>query len=241
MIKKKLLTGMICIMLIMMGNPVFAHEIPDLDQTGSIEITMDYDGTRVSGGELSLYRVGDIEEDDGNYRFVLSESFENSGLLLDEVSSAELAGQLAEYAQKNTDALKVAAIDEKGMAYFRDLKPGLYLIIQSVPAEGYYPADPFLVSIPMLEDGKYVYHVDASPKIELEKEENPPVPTPTPTPTPTPGEPTPEPGTPTPSIETPEPELPYTGQLLWPIPVLAGGGLLLIIIGWMIRRKENDA
>ncbi|HAP78795.1 MAG TPA: hypothetical protein DCQ78_01135, partial [Ruminococcus sp.] len=36
-------------------------------------------------------------------------------------------------------------------------------------------------------------------------------------------------------------KLPQTGQLWWPVPLLAGGGILFIAIGLRIRsRKENE-
>ena len=40
---------------------------------------------------------------------------------------------------------------------------------------------------------------------------------------------------------TPVPDIPSTGQLWWPVPILAGGGLLLVIAGWYINRKWGQA
>ena len=39
---------------------------------------------------------------------------------------------------------------------------------------------------------------------------------------------------------TPVPDLPQTGQLWWPVPVLAGAGMLLFIIGWFIHQKWSQ-
>ncbi len=39
----------------------------------------------------------------------------------------------------------------------------------------------------------------------------------------------------------PPPKLPQTGMLWWPVPVLACGGLLLVLAGWMVRRKQGDS
>lgn len=36
------------------------------------------------------------------------------------------------------------------------------------------------------------------------------------------------------------PLLPQTGQLWWPVPVLAGAGMLTFIMGWILRRKEHE-
>ena len=46
---------------------------------------------------------------------------------------------------------------------FRGLELGLYLIVQTEASKGYEPINPFLVSLPMAEDGKWNYAVDASP------------------------------------------------------------------------------
>ena len=40
-----------------------------------------------------------------------------------------------------------------------------------------------------------------------------------------------------PSMTTPVPDLPQTGQTWWPVPLLAVGGLLLFILGWMMHRQ----
>jgi hypothetical protein len=44
-----------------------------------------------------------------------------------------------------------------------------------------------------------------------------------------------------PDEEVPLAKLPQTGMLLWPIPLMAAGGLLLILVGWRSeRRKEQE-
>lgn len=74
---------------------------------------------------------------------------------------------------------------------------------------------------------------------------------PTPKPAPTPAQPAvtpvPEPPAETTVILPPaEPEpvetLIQTGQLLWPVPVLAGGGIALVAVGlWLSRKRRHDA
>ena len=77
-------------------------------------------------------------------------------------------------------------------------------------------------------------------------------PTPTPKPVEQPGEitvirpPTPSAEMPDKVIPAAEPEpvgtLIQTGQLLWPVPVLAGGGIALVAVGlWLNRKRRHDA
>lgn len=213
----------VIIMLCCFSSTVFADNVPDLTMRGSIQITMRSGDTYVPGGNLTLYKVGDIYENDGNYSFVLTDSFAGSGETLDDIQSAQLADDLARYAERNSITGTNKEIDQNANIAFTDLDLGLYLLVQEQAAEGYNKVSPFLVSVPMQENGAYVYDVDASPKVELEKVTEPD----------TPDTPPSTPDTPPPT--NPGGKLPQTGQLNWPIPVLVAGGLGLFIIGWWMR------
>lgn len=41
--------------------------------------------------------------------------------------------------------------------------------------------------------------------------------------------------------EPDEPELPQTGQLKWPIPILIVGGLSFFLVGWVLRFRKKDS
>lgn len=73
-------------------------------------------------------------------------------------------------------------VDADGNAAFEDLELGLYLIVQSKASNGYAPIKPFLVSLPMAENGKWNYEVDASPKVGGYTPVNPDTPPVPPTP-----------------------------------------------------------
>ena len=120
----------------------------------------------------------------------------------------------------------VDARDNKtGSVTFPELSHGLYLVVQVKAASGYEAVQPFLVTVPMLEDGHYVYDVNAYGKIALKKAKTDPAGR-----TPT--------GT-VPGGTVPGGGLPQTGQLNWPIPVLALAGCILILIGRACRRKND--
>lgn len=185
--------------------PVFAT--PDDFESGTVSLTTTPDG------KVTIYRVGDIAEDDGNYSFVLTGGYAESGLSLSDIQSPELAEKLAEIA-KNDKSGETRTADKDGKVTF-DVAKGLYLLVQTKAGkDGLF--SPFLISMPNYEDGAYTDKVDATPKVSIEKVE--------------------EPSKPDKNTDT---KLPQTGQLNWPVPVLAFSGLLLFIVGIGLRRGKE--
>lgn len=252
------------------GTTAYAHAVPDRTKDGScqVKVTMQREGTPVPGGSVALYQAGEVQEEDGNYGFVLTKVFQDSGVSLENLGKqedAELAAALASYAKaQSISKTAIQTVGEDGTASFENLPFGLYLVVQEQAAEGYYEVSPFLVSVPLYveEKGEYLYAVDASPKVEdlkekpeepaeteEPKEEDPAVPgtpsdntgsseTGTPAVPTTPVTPT-EPVTP---VMPALPTLPQTGQLNWPVPVLVVCGLVLFSAGWAMRygkKKEG--
>lgn len=154
--------------------PAYAHEVPDASRRGTISVTMAYDGTRVPGGSVTLYRVGDVVSDDGNYIFTLTSECAASGVSLDDLESPEAAQALADWAVSHGLRGVTVPVGDDGVATFTDVALGLYVMVQHDPATGYYAIDPFLIGMPLTEDGSYIYDIDASPKLELEKKPTPP-------------------------------------------------------------------
>ena len=230
--------------------PVYAHEVPDMSRTGSISVSMVYDGQHVGGGSLTLYRAGDISEDNGNYSFKLTDAFAASGASLTDVSDDELAKSLANYAQSNGLAGTTVEIGSNGQATAGNLSLGLYLVTQQEAADGYEPIAPFMVSVAMNENGIYIYDVNAEPKMSsltpVKEDPAPSDPGSSGTPD-TPAAPT------APSAPAAQPTpvaaagsvLPQTGQLNWPVPVLTVLGMALFLAGWKLnfgrQRKKHEA
>lgn len=199
----------------------YAHEVPDEGKKGSVTVEMKYDGKAVTGGTLKAYRVGQLKEEDGDYCFEKTPAMKGFQGDYSDAGSAKLAEKAAAFVEKNKLGAYAAAENKKGKASFEKLELGLYLIVQTKASDGYEPLKPFLVSVPMLEDGHYVYEVNAAGKFELHKKSKP-------------GKPQ-KPQTP------PGPKLPQTGQLNWPVPVLAVLGLMLFSAGWLLRfGKKKD-
>lgn len=258
-------------LLVWCTAPAFALEVVDLSRTGSIKVSL-YDSETseaVGGGTLTLYRVAKVQKDNANLSFVYTNGFEDCGVELGDLSEGELAGRLAEKIAATAESTTVE-ISDLGAAEFADLEVGLYLVVQTTAAENYNVINPFLVSVPIQENGSYVYDVDALPKVgtAAKKTPEPPDKPDTPDTPDTPDKPEEKnPDTPTApgpdnpdgwvlgahgekiylNPEAPSPDspngyvmgahgLPQTGQLNWPIPVLAVTGVVLVAAGIKLKK-----
>ena len=215
---KKMITVLLALsVLLSFPLTAYAHDVPQERDDCSIEVIVRYDGENVDGGTLTAIRVGYVDEENGNYFF----SQELTGTLLEDIASAALPGELYDFYEnnkKNHEFYVQTQSVKDGKATFAGLPTGLYLIIQEKAAKGFSKLDPFLVSVPYMEDGQYLYDVTAAIKSELERE--------------------PE-STPPPSTKPDGPKLPQTGQLNWPVPVLAVSGLAMFTLGFLLRKKED--
>ena len=183
---KRLVTLMMLIIVVCIANITSASvtsasavTLPDLERSGTIKVTMREAGTgaEIPGGTMTLFRVGDIHEEDWNFSFVPSKDFSDCEPSLVNLQTPDAAQILAAYAEDREIDGTTVAVNEMGYANFEKVKPGLYLLVQKQAPEGYYPVNPFLVSVPFLEKGEYIYDVDASPKTELlNKAPKPPAP-----------------------------------------------------------------
>lgn len=258
-------------LLVWCAAPAFALEVVDLSRTGSIKVSL-YDSETaeaVGGGTLTLYRVAKVQKDNANLSFVYTNGFEDCGVELGDLSEGELAGRLAEKIAATAESTTVE-VSDLGAAEFGDLEVGLYLVVQTTAAENYNVINPFLVSVPIQENGSYVYDVDALPKVgtAAKKAPEPPDKPDTPDTPDTPDKPEEEnpntPAAPGPdnpdgwvlgangekiyrNPEAPSPDnpngyvmgahgLPQTGQLNWPIPVLAVTGVVLVAAGIKLKK-----
>lgn len=207
----------------LVSGVAYAHEVPDASQPGSITVSMTYEDEAVAGGTLTLYRVGVVAEDDGNYSFALADEFAGSGVSLDHLDAAGLAESLAEYAASAGVGGASYAVGSDGVMSITGLELGLYLVVQTEAADGFEAVAPFLVSVPMYDEatGAYVYDVDATPKMETLTES--PV---------EPEEPVEEvTETPASTTGTTSSTLPSTGTPSWIVPILAAAGVGILLVG----------
>ena len=225
---RKCLRSLLALLLLLcLPLSAAAHPVPDEQKDGqcSITVTMTYRGKALKGGTLALYKVGDVAEEDGNYSFVPVEAIRGDLAQFGDIQSPDLAGKLSKLEDKLTPVTALPQkVGEDGKVTFLNLPFGLYLVVQKTTPAGYGKTEPFLVSLPYLYEGEYLYDVASEPKTDLERE----VPT---KPTSPATNPTTSPG---------GKKLPQTGQLWWPVPVLACCGLGCIVVGLIRKRRAGD-
>lgn len=185
----------------------------DAEETGSLTLQChikDEEGAHYFAGDTyAILPVADLVLDEGNATYVMREDFVSFDCDWNELSASQLkdmAEEMAEVADFS-NAMRVDT-DDEGVAYFESLAPALYLIdrVETTEENEVYSVDPMLISVPSFSDNAWEYNVVTTPKFS----EVTPVPEET---------------------ETPDEELPATGQLKWPVPLLAIGGVVFIGVG----------
>ena len=214
--------AMMFVFVVNVSAASYGAVMPDLESKGSLSFNMEFEGKPLTDGRLNAYYVASIAEvEAGRFDFVLRDELAQSGVELntEDLYDAAQSERLLQYCKNILGNSYLTAPIENGTSVFRDLDTGLYLVWQGEAdaTEGYTAMQPFLISIPRLQNGEYVLDVVADPKVPIENETEPPLPPP------------------------PPPNIPPTGQLNWPIPVLAIAGTVIFLWGWILctGRKEN--
>lgn len=209
----------------------------------------------VPGVELSLYRIAGAQLQEGQIAYLPSAGLERFGELINsgfmEGGNTEVAEQISKTDNLETLLCGSAQITgADGKAVFADLEIGMYLVKQTAAKKGYYTMTPFLIPVPMMEEGGtgWNYIIEARPKIERHSDGgNPPDGggggsdggggNPPPSPTAALQETIP-PFTEQPPVEQIE-RLPQTGMHRLPVILCAMGGFILIGGGWVMQRRDR--
>lgn len=212
---------LICLMAaavyLLLGIGVFADRTDAIpDGTGTITIHMkDVESEKpVPGGALQYYQVAVPVRTDGNDSWVYTRDFAACDVPLTALDKADTAYGIDDYAAENKLSGTEVSVSADGTVQMTDLPAGVYLMVQTKPAEGYSAFQPFLVTLPQVVDGAYIYDVDATPKVELKKETTPP------------------------PSEWHGKRLPQTGQLWWPVFAMGAGGAVLLLAGIALRKRS---
>ncbi|MDD6386036.1 hypothetical protein [Lactobacillus equicursoris] len=225
-------------------------------------------GVAIKGGSLVVYQVAK-KDSAGKFQYTSQFSSVTksiSSLSQDQIMTADFANTLASYVTANQGKLSgvSAQISDSGEASANVEGDAVYLVTQDTAASGYEKMNPFCVVLPYTVDGKSMSNIIAQPKMKKKTTSLPKHPT-----TPTTPSSNKTPSTPStskkvksnprhPSVPTikenkktpsatnrvvkslpQSPRLPQTGQLNWPIPLLALLGLTFFTWGWAAQESSE--
>ena len=152
-------------LLLSLPVTAFARQF-DADRVGSIAITLvdQREKKPVANAEIAVYYVAEAEHKNGRPFYTYTEDFEACGHAL---SDSKLAAKLAAFVEEHPVPAEKFTTDSRGKVTVRNLPLGLYLVVQSEPAENGVICMPFLVTVPNETGGGYDYDVDAKPKADV--------------------------------------------------------------------------
>ena len=216
MVKKIVIILLTLLLVSSLTVTAFAHPVPDLAENGSFTFKLALDDKKLDDGKLKLCKVGEVLEVDGDFVFAPIAEFADVEADYTRIADALFAKELLTLAKELELEYITAPIDD-GAAVFENVPTGLYVVFQDAAdaTKGFAAMNPFLISMPKFQDNEYVTQVEAEPKVGLE--------TIPPTTTPPPG------------------RVPQTGQLNWPVPVMACAGAVLFIFGFVLWTGRKRA
>ena len=246
--KKRFTTIMALVIALAMSMTLVAGAFNADEKNCSIKVTAKIGERLIDGIELTLYKVGNASIENNNLYYDLAEQLvvaddpiELNGMKLKEITVATAKTGAAE------------GDEDKGIAMFDDLEPGVYLVRQSATDWTFETIKPILIVAPYTntEGTEWVFDIEVFAKLQYRPDDEEPTTKPT---TGTTGstEPTidiPDPDVPSGSTEgdididdpdVPKEELPETGMHQWPVPIMAMSGMLLFGMGYASEKKNKN-
>ena len=272
--KKRFTTIMALVIALAMSMTLVAGAFEANEPNCSIKVTAKVGEQLIDGIELTLYKVGNARIENNNLYYDLAEVLVDDEDPIDlngmkdaenkEISEEiELRIRNLKYGNEADEAklktLKIATVetgalegDDKGIAMFNDLEPGVYLVRQDSTNWTFENIKSILIAVPYTQpDGSaWVFDAEVFAKLQYRPDDEEPTTKPT---TGTTGstEPTeniPDDDVPSGSTEgediddpeVPKQELPETGMMQWPVPFMAMGGVVLFGMGYISEKKSKN-
>ena len=170
---KKRILPLLLILLVFFAliRPIHMYGAVPLDPDAQASLTLSYqkDGIAFADLQISIYRIADAYPDGS---FQLIEPYSSYPISIHDITLQEqwrvVAQTLCSYIVADSiEPDRVEDTDENGVAYFADLKTGLYFVGEVVAdnTAGTYVFNQFLVYVPTPQpDDTFQYDVEANPK-----------------------------------------------------------------------------
>lgn len=169
---------LLCLMMTLtLSVTALAYEPIDNDHLTSLTLNVTEDdpknpGTAIAlaGVNFHLYRIATVSAD---VSYTLTDAFAESGIDLNAIDDAgdmsEAADKLQAFISENSVADTMNAIsDTQGTLTFKDMKPGVFLVLgDAMENGGYaYSFSPVMVALPMLDVNDWIYDLTSDLKME---------------------------------------------------------------------------
>ena len=158
----------ILLILMLFTTNVFANNYSvDLSVSGKINVVLTdkENNESIEGVELTLYKIANVLEEDYHLTYNYVDNI-NCDVSLDNLESKELVDKI------NLCVSDGLIIDTKitnldGKVTFDNLSLGLYLVKQTNKVKGYSSINSYLLTIPKVEDNKFIYEINSKPKTDI--------------------------------------------------------------------------
>ena len=155
--------------LVMCGANAFAAVTEGFDTGAACSLTVHIENDRgeiwaAEGAQVTVYKAADMSWSDDGLEYSLTKDFLGLSEELDPFSDQQAAA-LAQMAASGSVSGTALMADQKGAVSFTGLTPGLYLVVETDHAKNTECFEPFMVTLPLMNDGEWQYDVDADPKL----------------------------------------------------------------------------
>lgn len=214
--KKRWAAGLLLLGLLL-PVPVKAREPVDTAREVMLTVETEYGGKALENAEIHLYQVSEMGQ--GGELTPLPEFAAFSGQLDIRGENAGAWQKTAEKLEKHIRKKKIQPTawghsDSRGETFFGDIPQGLYLITGLRHRQGgvLYKSNASFVMLPGIDPQteQWEYELTVHVKPEAAKKTGPT-----------------------------DAELPKTGMIFWPLPVMLSSGGMLLMLGIWHRRKRN--
>lgn len=140
----------------------------NMTNTGSISFTLTELENKqpVEGATMAIYYIASVKQNESNellYTYI--NEYEELDIKLNDPN---LITKIESFVMNHSHTASITT-DAKGKAKISNLPLGLYFVRQVNEVQGFAKSRSFLISIPTIENNTFVYDIDASPKLEVEK------------------------------------------------------------------------